>query len=217
MTAGARSVAIPGMTREKMQEQALPSSAAYVIWHKRYDCRIPQMFLHNLQADAIIGVPTTGDAQLDRAMAQELRPAGLTIAAMALLRRDGARIMIDDLDAAVEIYDTIRKHQQDWKREIVTSIHRRNAPVDDLRMLDDLAAEVYPFARRRIAELHAFHGQLGDGFDPFFSHLGSFRQRNREEEKVKPAAVQPVQHERISDDVATLISQRRQRLSRWQE
>ena len=71
MSGGARSVAIPGMTKEKMQEQALPLSAAYVIWHRRFDCRIPQMYLHNLEAESIIGAPTSGDPQLDRQMARQ--------------------------------------------------------------------------------------------------------------------------------------------------
>lgn len=216
MSGGARSVAIPGMTKEKMQEQALPLSAAYVIWHRRFDCRIPQMYLHNLEAESIIGAPTSGDPQLDRQMARQMMPAAMTIAAMALLRREGASILIDSQDDAVTIYNTIYKHQQDWKRELAVSLHRRNAPVDDLRMLDDLAGEIYPFARRRIAELHAFHGQLGDGFETFFSHLGSFRQRNKEiEQEQKIDVIQPVQHTRTSDDVAEMMAKRRQRFAQW--
>jgi len=125
-------------------------SPAFKLFHYQYACRVPGIHLLSVEEFQTFGYVTTGDAASDHALIHELRDVLLTPARMATLLADGAPVHLSGYQDAATIYDLIYHHLQDWKHEIDNNIMRRQAPVDDLRLFDNLARELFSYAHHHV-------------------------------------------------------------------
>lgn len=122
-------------------------SPAFKLFNYYYECTIPQNHLYDQDYVSQFGIPTSGDADIDREMARSRVTVRLTIAQMATHLENGAPICLIDQKKSVEIYETIIAHLNNWKRKVTQSPGAIEVPTKDLEELDALAGEVYKIAK----------------------------------------------------------------------
>lgn len=125
-------------------------SPAFKLFHYTYQCYVPGIHLVSVEEFHEFGYVTTGDSAADRALIHEERLVLLTPARMADLYADGASIRLVNYVDAATIYDHIYLHLQDWRNEIDNNIMRRQAPMDDLKKFDNMARELFQYARHHV-------------------------------------------------------------------
>lgn len=204
---------IPGMTRERMQNKKAPT-AAYKLWHNRYRCQIQQMHLYEAQFIETGGMVTSGDTAVDEAMARNWVEVMLTPAAMAIFHSEGIAFKLNDHKSAADIYVLIYEHQQNWRSAMATRINLVEAPTDDLRKLDELAAELYRYARPYLQSMESFHGKLGSALDNIRRRRGGIRRRL--EEAAAPVSKVAEEHTPMAKTIEEMMVAKTQRIRPWQ-
>lgn len=159
----------PGYDSEK-------ATPAFKIFHQPYDCTMALMHLSTIEAAEQLGVPTTGQKDMDRTMALQKVHVRLTISGMAELMDDQIPFEICNINDTLPIYQTIFDHLQDWQHYIQRNVGARWAPIEDLRLLDALAADMYVYARGRI-KINPFHGNLMTAIANISSARGGMTRR----------------------------------------
>lgn len=119
----------------------------YPIWHVLYLCRIPN--IQTMSPDYIrhFGMPSSGDAAIDRQVTNELKSTMLTIAQMVQYHMQGVQIALVQYSDAKVIYEAISDYLVAWKRELETALTTRHAPLEDLIEMDKFANAVYEHAK----------------------------------------------------------------------
>lgn len=125
-------------------------TAAWKIFHIKYRCKVAQ--IHTESLEYLEQRPPEGNEYqgAGKARAEQLVVVSLSTAAMASMVAEGATIMLIDPKDAMRIYNDVRQHLTDWQQYSLTSIHGRRIPEEDLRCLDNFAAQIYPYARHDI-------------------------------------------------------------------
>lgn len=182
-------------------------TAAYKIFHYYFRCYIAQHQLYSKEYLKNVGVPITGNKTIDSAMANSKTLAQMTIMEMAVHLDNGANLTLEDPRKSVEIYQIIREHLTNWQRQVQTSIVISEAPVEDLRMLDKLASEVY-----KIAKGYMKNAPIQSGL---FGKLRAMEQRRgitkHDSEPVKRTI--PEEHKPVTDTIKKESFQRSN--NRW--
>lgn len=120
----------------------------YPLWCINYSCRIPYNQLRSIEEIETLGMPATHDGKIDYEAATELRDIQIPVERMAELYDQGARILIREPEKhARTIYSDIMAHLTAWRSKMVFTFNEREIPRDDLRMFDNLAQAIYPFAQ----------------------------------------------------------------------
>lgn len=119
----------------------------WYIWNNMYMCRVP--FIHTMSADYIrhFGMPATGLDEYDRGMASELVTRMLTINQMVDFYGQGVTVRLCNPADSKDIYDHISNHLNAWRRQLEDGFHMRNAPLEELQVLDRFAHAVYEHAQ----------------------------------------------------------------------
>lgn len=119
---------------------------AYIIFHYLFEVYIPQHFLYSDEYITQFGLPTSGDALVDRNLAESMVLTQRSIADIAVLLSEGAKITLKDPTKSELIYKTIIQHLQDWEVKTRRSLITDPPPIEDLEQLNDLAQEIRPLA-----------------------------------------------------------------------
>ena len=126
-------------------------TAAYKIFNYFVECMIPAMYLYSQEYVKKFGLYTSGDADIDAQTFQSTVKANLTVAQMAQHMADGAALSLVHPEESKQIYQWIVEHINDWTDEVTKDPNRRDdVPVEDLRLLDQFAKEIYPMARQHM-------------------------------------------------------------------
>lgn len=178
------------ITRFKPNADPSKHTAAYKIFHYKFICSIAAMHLQRQEHLEVFGYVTSGDAKVDRALALADMHVQLTIAAMAQFYDEGIPFKLVDPRDSVKIYQYINQHLLDWKQHIEFS-STTEAPIDELRKLDLVAAEVYQHARHYIQSA-PFHSTLLNTIGGISARRGGMRRRGEPPRQVdangQPAA-----------------------------
>ena len=120
---------------------------AWYIFNQKFMCRV--RFIDTLSTDyiKIFGMPSIFDKHEDRATANELNEYYLTIAQIAEYFKRGINVRVVKEKDTKEIYERISQHLEAWKEELRTTFNIKDAPIDDLILLDELAVAVYQHAK----------------------------------------------------------------------
>lgn len=174
------------------------TSAAYQIFHRYFKCWMPQHHLYDRQFMETFGIPTSSDRDVDRELANSDTLCQLTVAEMAQHLNNGANLTLEDPKDSVVIYKLIQEHMRDWQAIVSDTFNTTEPPIDDLKMLDELAAEVFKIAHHYI--------EKDDGGSRLFNKLSSMESK-RAMSRFAPAPVsdKPTprpEHKRISDYIA---------------
>lgn len=119
---------------------------SYYIFKALFLCRVT--FIQTLSTDYInlYGFPASGDNRTDQETANELVSRMLTISQMSEYFKEGIIVHVVDYKDTKEIYERISNHLNAWKYKLNNEFNIRDAPLDDLLLLDKLASAVYPHA-----------------------------------------------------------------------
>ncbi len=127
------------MAREKK-----PKTAAYRLFHFKYEMRIPQIFMYGMDYLEKNGYHVSGDVALDRQRLMEPSVMRQTAAGLAMLHDEGAPIDFVNERDAVDVYEDIQEHLHDWERVAVQGIHPDDAPsIEEFRQLEAVASALY--------------------------------------------------------------------------
>jgi hypothetical protein len=119
----------------------------WYLWNRLFQCRVPFMQTMSKEYIRQHGVPFTGHTESDRSMHSELVTRMLTINQMTEFFEQGVTVAVSKAADTAEIYQLISNHLQAWRRELERSLDIRNAPLEDLKLLDRFAAAVYAHAQ----------------------------------------------------------------------
>lgn len=125
---------------------------AWYLWNRMFMCRVP--FIHTMSMDYLqhFGMPSSGDAAIDRQTANELVVRMLSIHDMVEFYQRGVTIAVVQIKDTKIIYELITDHLNAWKRELEIALNTRNAPIDDLILFDKFANVVYRHAKYQFTE-----------------------------------------------------------------
>ena len=121
-------------------------SAAYKLFHNRYQCTTSQMNYYSKEYLSTFGMVTTGDKAADDAMAHSTVNVWLTPAAMAIFLNEGSVFGLVDRKSSIEIYGLLMEHLRDWQQHLRLELNPKDVPWEDLRQFEALAKEMFPIA-----------------------------------------------------------------------
>jgi len=122
-------------------------SPAEKIFQYYIDCLIPQLYLIDQSFAEQFGLQTSMDEAVDSGRMNAPVMARLTVAQMADKTRQGAQIALLNPEDSKQIYEWIRDHVSDWHDALLMDPNRRDAPVEDLAILEEFAEQLFPMAR----------------------------------------------------------------------
>ena len=172
-------------------------TAAYKIFHYYFFLYIPQHFLYNAEIAKEYGTPTSGDKDIDRALANSQMLCQLTIAEMAEKLDQGASMTLQYPEKSAVIYEILRQHLVDWDNHVRLNIGDVDAPLDDLYMLDRLADEIYKIARHYIKTLKPINRLVSN-----IENLNNRRAMGRRLKTDSNANSLPQAHKSLADSIA---------------
>lgn len=120
---------------------------AWWIWNELYQCSIPYIQMLTMEELQEFGMPTSGDAAYDYSTANELRQVMIPISEMVKYYHRGAQVYVTNPADTKRIYDRISDHLIAWKQKLTKSLNMRNAPLEDLKLMDQFANAVYEHAK----------------------------------------------------------------------
>lgn len=118
----------------------------YYIFNRLFMCRVKYIETFSPDYLRLYGHPASGDDVFDQETANEQVIRMLSIDQMVEYFRLGVGVQVVERKDTREIYERITDHLNAWKHRLTTSFHIRDAPVDDLLLLDKFASVVYPHA-----------------------------------------------------------------------
>jgi len=132
-----------------------PSSrdSRWYVFKQTYMCRVP--YLKSMSTDYIrhFGIPTSGDPIYDKQTANELVTRMLTIVQMVEFYKQGTSIYVVNPKDTKDIYMRITDHLNFWKQQLENGWHMRDAPIEDLMLMDKFANAVFNHARQFTTEI----------------------------------------------------------------
>lgn len=189
-----------------------PKTPAFKVFHSKFLCLMSQMHLVSSEYLEQGGWPTSGDAKIDRTMAEQKIQVQLTIAAMAMYHADGVPFQIYNPPDSARIYQYLYDHLSDWKQQIQMNPGTVDAPIEDLRKFDALAAEVYRYARFYLRDTMPFHGTLFNSINALAHSRGFSRGLPPKQSEEKPAAAHnplPEKHTPMAESMAKTVAERK--------
>lgn len=181
-------------------------SAAYKLFHYPFDCTIPAFYLYSKEYVQTFGIASSGVSQIDESQSRAPQRVRLTPAAMAMYFDEGAPIGLINPRDSVRIYQYLREHLIDWQNSLNRDVNRRDSPVDDLRMLENFAAEIYKVARCFMAEMPEDSSLFNK-----LRNMGSRRAVRRRGVEPEVKTNMPEEHNPIVDSLATEQNKRNKR------
>lgn len=182
-------------------------TAAHRLFNDRYRVMMSQMDLYSEKYLREGGMVTTGDKEVDRAMAYQKVQCYQTAAGMAELLDQGCSFHLVDPNDSVKIYRDVIDHLTDWKHYVTREINPINVPKEDLAKFDHLASEIYYIARGFMAMERQPEG--------FFTKLEAMERRrgiakNRPEVDSSGVPIQSSsvaeRHTPIADSIRQMVS-----------
>lgn len=134
------SFVIPGM---RMRKGNAPTTPARIIFFRQYPVIVSGLELLDEHCVEQFGLPSVGKNSDNVALLSKPRYANMTIAAMAIFVKDGARIALTSKKDADEIFSVIHEHLSLWSREVNSSFNSSFIPMEGLRELEELAQHLY--------------------------------------------------------------------------
>jgi len=120
--------------------------SAWWLWHKLFMCRVSNLKTMSVDYVKIFGMPASGVTEHDKETANELVIRMLSINQMVEFFRQNITVHVVNYRDTKEIYERISDHLNAWKEKLATGINVRNAPIDDLLLLDQFSNAIYKYA-----------------------------------------------------------------------
>lgn len=107
----------------------------------------------------------SGDPTVDKLASGRMEIKNLTAAAIAMFMDEGHAIAITDMYDCVQIYNDIQDHLHNHLQASRQAFHKDElAPIEEYRMFEALALEVYQTAKRLEPKAEKLQGGVFDSF-----------------------------------------------------
>jgi len=127
---------------------AKKNTAAWRLFHIKYQVRVPQLFMYGKPYLEKHGYHVSGDQSLDNERLMEPTVMRQTVAGLALLHEEGAPLDIVNWRDSVSIYEDIQEHLRDWEAQARGGMHPGEIPpIEDFRMLEAIASALHQHAK----------------------------------------------------------------------
>ena len=186
-------------------------TAAYRLFHYPRSCSVQQMFTLDPERIKKWGVATSGNAKFDREVSTSWVEVMMTAVDMVDLIKKGASIQFANHAVAKATYLDLVEHLQRWLNDVSSDPSIMEAPVEELREFDHLAALIWPYARHLMVK-----DDEASGYGQYMSALLSGRasltlsNRFRKADLLEPRANAMRVYKPYSDRIAEWIHQRNQ-------
>lgn len=124
----------------------------WYLWNEKFFCRVSNILSMSPAYLGHYGMPTSGDPVIDQQTANELVDRYLSINQMVEYYQHGVPVYVRVEKDTVRIYEYISNHLTAWKQKLDRELNVRDAPLDDLLLLDQFASVVYKHARHHFEQ-----------------------------------------------------------------
>jgi hypothetical protein len=121
---------------------------AYKVFHYKFNYSIPGIHFYSQAYLDTVGIVSTGDKVADKEIMKRPINTRGTIIEIARKFSEDIPVTITNPRDAVEMYEIARDHLHNWKRALAQESNLPDAPMDDLRALDEFATSIFEIARR---------------------------------------------------------------------
>lgn len=140
------------MTTKKVIEPPSPSSVKitdprYPIWGRIFQCRMPPIAHYSMQYLERYGLHSSGNDDIDRAMALKPVLCYITINAMVEYYHQSGTVRIVKQADVKTIYEICQDYIFDWADIMRHGTLALNVPFNDLIMIDEFSEAVYQYAQ----------------------------------------------------------------------
>lgn len=140
---------------------------AWRLFNLRYKCLATNLIevTSEYLATGQVVMNVTGDPTVDRLSSGRMEIKNLTAAAIAMFMDEGHSIAITDMYDCVQIYNDIQDHLHNHLQASRQAFHKDDLPpIEELRMFEALALEVYQTAKKLEPKASQVHGGIFDSF-----------------------------------------------------
>lgn len=113
------------------------------IWDYLYYVRVPYLATMSVEYLREYGMPSSGDANIDKEQANQLLSTYLPIAKLVEYHKEGVPVRVINRDDVKKIYDAISDHLNAWKEQLTQGLNIGDAPIEDLLSMDRFANDIY--------------------------------------------------------------------------
>jgi hypothetical protein len=128
-------------------------SPAYVIFHYKFNYSIPAIHFYSQEYLDTVGIVSTGDKAVDKEIMKNYIATRGTIMDIAKRFAEDVPVKLENARDSLQMYEAVRDHLVAWKQELAMGSNVGDAPVEDLRILDEFATSIFEIARRYKPEL----------------------------------------------------------------
>jgi len=153
--------------------KAADKSVAQKLFTFRYRAQISKVHLISEKEIAQFGTVSTGNKDVDRAMADEIVTATLTAPEMAEFLDNSVTFALCNTKDSVQIFRHLMELLKDWEERSRADLQEVKVPIEELVKLEKLAAHMYQSAKYWIAK-----GEYGNDLQHRLSLFGSRRRRH---------------------------------------
>lgn len=142
------------------------------LWEDLYRVRVPQLALRTEDDMRFFGTRITGDAGIDREMANQLIDIMIPIAKMVEHHSNGVTVRVVFESDVKKIYDAIQAHIEAWGKNIQNNYNIGNVPVQDLINMNAFADTIFGHAK-----VHYMNNDSGSDFFRYLDTMSHARNR----------------------------------------
>lgn len=143
------------------------------IWDYLYYVRVPYLATMSVEYLREYGIPSSGDANIDREQANQLLSTYLSIAKLVDYHKEGVPIRVVNREDVKRIYDAISDHLNAWKEQLTQGINIGDAPIEDLLAMDRFANDIYGHVKYEL-----INRETESNFVKAISKFGFFSKKN---------------------------------------
>lgn len=117
------------------------------IWEHLFMCIVPSLQIRSVEDIRRNGIVSSGIREVDEGLRNAPEKRMMTINQMVEAFNRGVPIRICKFEDTATIYDIVQTHLTQWLEHIRTGLNAKDAPVDELMLMDRFANSIYQHAR----------------------------------------------------------------------
>lgn len=118
----------------------------YPIWGRVFLCKVPRIAHYGVSYLERYGLPSSGNAKVDRELMGQMSPSYITIDQMVEFYHEQTTISIVHKHDVKTVYEICQDYTFDWARSVQRSTFTSRVPFADLVKIDEFAEAVYQYA-----------------------------------------------------------------------
>lgn len=119
----------------------------WYVWYSMYLVRVPMMSNMSMDYIRTHGVPTSGDPLIDAGITRAKVTRMMYISEMIEFFERGVTVGVVNHEDTKKIYDHVSNHLKAWQTLLNRAWSVRDAPLDDLALMDKFAHAIYEHAQ----------------------------------------------------------------------